>query len=353
MRFEKGIRGILLIFCSLLTSGVLLAQDPAFSQTYSSPMHLNPALTGVFNGQFRAHANYRSQWNSILGDVPYKTFAISGDYRYNLAKSDYVAVGLSAMADKAGTSNFNQYRVHASISYLKQIAGGRYTTSDQYIVVGAQLGTGKMQFDLAELWFSSQFDASSETVNTGLASGEAFGEETDQFMDFNVGLLWYAVFRDNLSIYAGGAFYHLNEPNIGFGSNPEVKLARKWVAHIGGELGFGGGLSLLPVLAVQNQEPHLQILGGAQLRYTHHDWNEIALRVGVFGRVTKKFDGENHLDAIIAMGFLELENVGIGFSYDINTSHLNQASNYRGAFEVSLKYIHAEKRRVLVSCPTF
>ena len=40
-------------------------QDPHFSQFFSSPLTLNPALTGKFDGVFRAAGNYRDQWPAI------------------------------------------------------------------------------------------------------------------------------------------------------------------------------------------------------------------------------------------------------------------------------------------------
>jgi len=41
------------------------AQDPGFSQFFASPLTLNPALTGKFNGIVRVAGNYRNQWPSI------------------------------------------------------------------------------------------------------------------------------------------------------------------------------------------------------------------------------------------------------------------------------------------------
>src|SRR3546814_14835028 len=41
------------------------AQDPHLSQYYSSPLFLNQALTGMFNGDFRLSGNQKTQWGSI------------------------------------------------------------------------------------------------------------------------------------------------------------------------------------------------------------------------------------------------------------------------------------------------
>ena len=55
---------LFLTVCVSLAS-VVTAQDPNFSQFFASPLTLNPALTGKFDGDFRFAANYRNQWPSI------------------------------------------------------------------------------------------------------------------------------------------------------------------------------------------------------------------------------------------------------------------------------------------------
>ncbi|MES1226414.1 MAG: type IX secretion system membrane protein PorP/SprF, partial [Bacteroidota bacterium] len=49
----------------LLLGTAALAQDPNFSQFFASPLTLNPALTGKFDGVYRVAGNYRNQWPTI------------------------------------------------------------------------------------------------------------------------------------------------------------------------------------------------------------------------------------------------------------------------------------------------
>lgn len=62
---------------AMLIASYVHAQDIHFSQYYSAPLTINPALTGGFAGDYRAGVNYRSQWVSVT--VPYRTFDIYGD----------------------------------------------------------------------------------------------------------------------------------------------------------------------------------------------------------------------------------------------------------------------------------
>ena len=53
------------------------AQDPSFSQFFSSPLNVNPALTGKINGDWRMIANFRDEW--IGPASPYVTGTVSYD----------------------------------------------------------------------------------------------------------------------------------------------------------------------------------------------------------------------------------------------------------------------------------
>ena len=55
------------------------SQDLHYSQFYNAHVNINPALTGIFNGDVRVAGNYRSQWKAV--PVPYMTFTGAGDFK--------------------------------------------------------------------------------------------------------------------------------------------------------------------------------------------------------------------------------------------------------------------------------
>lgn len=329
------------------------AQDPRFAQFYASPLSLNPAMTGVHEGQFRVVANYRELYNSVLGNQPFRTIATSFDYRHQINRGSYVGLGVNVMRDAAGVSNFNRQAGGLSASIMKQLGGGRYSSVDQFLVAGAQVGFGQHSLNWNNLWFSNQYDAANAAVNFDNASGEGMMENTsDMYVDFNAGVLWYALFDDRRSLYIGGALHHVNSPNISFLDEVD-ELPARWVAHMGGELPMGNELSLLPAIAVMGQNQSLSTTAGANFRYTNREWRELAMRVGGWAHVVNQLDSGFALDAITVAAILELEDWNLGFSYDVTTSTLTNANNGRGAFEVSLIYTHPAKSRVRVNCPNF
>ena len=83
-------------------SSISRAQDPHFSQFFSSPLTLNPAFTGKFDGVLRIAGNYRNQWPSI--NNAYTTGTISVDFpilRNKLPEMDTWGIGILGLTDQA------------------------------------------------------------------------------------------------------------------------------------------------------------------------------------------------------------------------------------------------------------
>ena len=83
----------------------VVAQDFHFSQYWSAPLKLNPALTGFYNGNLRVAATYRNQW---IGLRSYSTYAVSTDARFfqNLLDEDVLGLGLGFYQEIEGDGAF-------------------------------------------------------------------------------------------------------------------------------------------------------------------------------------------------------------------------------------------------------
>ncbi len=345
-----------ILFLSLFTEKAA-AQDPHFSQFFAAPTWVNPALNGVFNGRWRVSANYRDQWASILQSNPFRTYAVSGDVRLNVFNNNYMAFSGGFMRDEAGESGYSLTEGNLGFSYIQQLSGGgrrRRGSTGQFLAAGAQIGFGQNAVDWSHLWFSRQFDPTTESPDFAAPNGEATQDgKTALYPDMNAGLVYYAVLDDNKYFYLGGAMHHLNQPNISFVGDNNQSLYQKFTGNVGAQLPLTDKLSVLPAAIVMKQGPAFQTNFGANIRYSNNDRNELALRAGVFSRVGNKFEKGPQMDALIFVAMMELERLTVGLSYDVNTSNLSRATNSRGAFEVSLVYFHPEHRRERVTCPKF
>ncbi|MCS6929516.1 MAG: PorP/SprF family type IX secretion system membrane protein [Saprospiraceae bacterium] len=343
-------------FCGMFViSFILKGQDPRFSQFYASPWNLNPALTGAFEGRWRVVANYRDQWSSVMAPVPFRTYSAAADVRFGINASDYFAVGIGALHDEAGTARFSQNKALLGGALLKQVSG-RPRRASHVLSVGAQLGFSQNSADWRRVWFSRQFNPVREEPDFNAPSGEPnVRANSDMYLDFHAGLLWYMVFPRNRGFWtAGMAWHHLNRPNVSLlADNPAERLYMRWTLHANGLLSLTSQMGLMPGLLFLSQGPARELNAGAALRYFNGDRHELAMRVGIWARVVNRLQRGLHTDAWIAAVTLELERWMVGLSYDFTTSSLARFNNSRGAFEVSLSYFHPAVRSSRIACPRF
>src|SRR5829696_7497397 len=89
------------ICVGLVTS--VIAQDPNFSQFFASPLTLNPALTGKFDGVYRVAGNYRNQWPTINNAFTTATVSLDASIlRSSIPEYDQFGFGIMAFSDKSG-----------------------------------------------------------------------------------------------------------------------------------------------------------------------------------------------------------------------------------------------------------
>ena len=118
MRMRKFI--LTVITCAVLKT--VAGQDPNFSQFFVSPLTLNPAMTGKFNGDFRIAGNYRDQWPAI--SKAFVTTTASFDMpilRNRISELDTWGVGVVAMADKTANGILNTNLISVTTAYHKGI----------------------------------------------------------------------------------------------------------------------------------------------------------------------------------------------------------------------------------------
>src|SRR5437016_4398458 len=85
--------------------------DPHFSQYYAYPLWLNPALTGVFDGDARISGNFKDQWATVQNG--YRTVGLSADFR----STDKVSLGFNVINQAAGTAGYNYFAAYGSFGY--------------------------------------------------------------------------------------------------------------------------------------------------------------------------------------------------------------------------------------------
>lgn len=356
------ILGLILI---VFSSTNAYSQDPRFTQYYKSPLRLNPAMTGAFEGVWRLGANFRTQWGSVMTE-PYTTYNVMGDMKFPVFNDDFFAVGLNAMTDISGGGVYNITDVGLSFSYHKKLSGSsrsyRINNFNSYLVAGAQIGFGQRSVRWDKLVYSTQYVVDDNAYNTNIASGEGENVRTSRlYPDMGAGLMWFANFGRRKSVYAGASIFHINTPEIGLinrtGGNVSQleKLYMRFVVHAGGEylLGQQGSLSLLPGFVGMFQGPSMELNFGCDVRYQGFKFDDFAIRVGLWNRLSNLLESNIHADALMVKAGIDWQNFQFALSYDINISSLMVVSQGQGSLEFSIIYVHDGSYKRGQGCPTF
>src|SRR5689334_10167513 len=98
------------------------AQDPNFSQFFASPLTLNPAFTGKFDGTLRVAGNYRNQWPTINNAFTTYTASLdAGILKNHISEADQFGVGVMMFSDKAGNGVLQNNFVAVSTAFHKAL----------------------------------------------------------------------------------------------------------------------------------------------------------------------------------------------------------------------------------------
>ena len=197
----------------LLLSLEIEAQDPHFSQFFSNPLLLNPALAGTSNGKYRVSSTYRDQWRSAIDD-PLKTYTVSGDMSFSLNERssnnpDKFAFGFNFFGDRVSQFDLNTTEVTLYGAYHKALDD----KTNQYLSAGLYVGVAQKNINYEDLSFEDQFNSIDGYT---LPGGEFLPINNFGYGDIGIGINYTASPSPASTIYAGIAMYHINNPNISF-----------------------------------------------------------------------------------------------------------------------------------------
>ncbi len=319
MKLKNG----LIAFLLLTTQSVKAQVDPHFSQYYTYPSWLNPALTGAFQGNVRVSGIYRNQWGSITN--PYSTPGVSVDF----ATPKSMNFGVSLLNQTAGDGGYNYTTGYASAAFTGLRWG---TNGTQHMVLGMQAGFVSRKFNPLKLKFGDQWNPITG-YNPGVPSTDILRNTQSSVFDFGAGVLYYDGRMDRKSnFYAGFSANHLTRPIDPFSVGQKEKLPIRMTAHAGLRIQTSPTSTITPNLMYLRQGNASETMLGAYGQFKAS--NDLDLMVGANVRFN---------DAIAPyIGFLH-KGFMLGASYDINTSDLGKRVNGTSSFEITFTYIGKKK----------
>lgn len=325
----------------ILHSTLLISQDIHFSNWQMSPINLNPANAGMFDGDGRLIFNYRNQWKAV--PVTYNTFSFAVDVNLNksLIKGTNEAVGFIFNTDISGDGSYTMTDVKIPFNHKFTFKKDTGLT----IALGVLAGVTNLNITASRLSYDRQWDG--DSYNQGLNNGENFAKQSKLIGDISLGTVIQKKFNQKIKATVGYAINHLNTPNISFNNTPGTVLRIKHTESLQLKYSFNNISSIMFEYYGNQQQKFRENLVGLSYYHTIEPKTNTVFNIGLLTRLK---------DALITTVGLEHNNMRLQASYDYNYSQFKRATNGRGGFEISFIYIWA-KPKVFVPktrvCPIY
>lgn len=328
---------VVLLILGFTGQADLFAQDPVFSQFYSSPLYVNPALAGNGDASWRLVANHRSQWIGE-GLDPLTTTSVSFDgklIRQGGKESNYIGGGILFMQDKGLGGAYKSNSFSGIVS--------SHVSLDEDDNNGLSLGLGATYtntlIDFSQLSFSQQL--SSSGFNRALPTNEPNLSGVKPYFSMFAGVTYtYATGDDNFDIgVAGYRFMKTNQSALNDPSQvnpPRYNIHAGYQTYLSNRLVFNS--NVLYVIESGSNSYTAGINLGHILDETE---TPTILNTGLWYRGNQ---------AIIPYLGLSFRNMQAGLTYDINTS-ANSANSTLKTFEISLILRSPQRTGHPIPCP--
>ena len=327
----------------LLASFDSTAQDLHFSQTAQTPLLINPAVAGVFDGWQRVIINQRTQWMGAT--TSFQTTSFAGDvtlFKKQRPNKSYLGLGGIFNTDVGGDGRFGSQNGSLTLNGILPIS-----TSHQ-LSAGIQGGFGSRKGDISKLTFENQWNTSNFAFDPAVSSGEVANLNNFSYLDASAGL--YYVYNgskasfartDDFELQLGASLFHINQPLLKYTSGSSDRLSRKYVFHTGLVKDIVGSRLAIDASVLQFiQGGNFSTILGTMIRYRFSEGTKLT------GNYQKAYVGFGMYmrvkDAIIPSVLVDYKGFKFGISYDVTVSKLRRAYG-GGSLEFSLSFTNLNK----------
>lgn len=319
-----------------LLSGYAHAQDPHFSQFFTAPATVNPALTGTGQGKWRVMTNQRRQWGNV--NAAFNTFSVYGDWNFGgarAAEESHWGAGLQLMQDKSMYGNFRGTYLNGSLSYHLRLDEFRY------IGMGMSVIQSQRRLDAWSLTFGEQFRSGG--FDLMLPSGEPSLASLKPYLTLSTGLV-YVMRKDDMRFDIGSGVFHLNRPMQTFIDDPRQRVSVRMSLHSSLEYRLARRMWLSAHALFQRQAAQQYLVLGSAFVYDLADADhDLSLMAGLWYRTA---------DAAYPYIGVNVNAVQVSVSYDIALSGKAVGASRPSSFELSLIFRQPRRQRGVMPCPT-
>jgi type IX secretion system PorP/SprF family membrane protein len=324
-------RSVIIILTVILGVQGARAQDPVFSQFYTSSLYLNPALSGLEKDVVFG-INYRTQWAGV--NLPFKTFQVSAIHpiiKQGIRTKHLGGFGGTLFSDEAGP---NREVVSQGFSLASSYNFHLNRNGNHLIATALQFGVLQRQINMDALQWSSQYSATLGYDRT--LPGENLIADRVTSPVINAGAVWRLIvdnhFQPVKMYFNGFAVSNINRPR-GFFLDGKETPAILYKIHGGYLHTFSNGFEFSPNYLIQHQKK-TEINVGGYAAYTlpvvtSKNIKDLKVSFGLWYRID---------DSFITTTGVNTSLWNFGFSYDANSSSLQRSFQGANAFEFSFAY---------------
>lgn len=332
---------IALVAVFILAFAKVKSQDQQFTQFYAAPMYLNPAFAGSLE-QNRLAINYRNQWPAIP-----KSF-VSYNVSYDQFFPNYNSgLGISVSHDRAGTGGLSYTSVALNYAYEIRL------TKDLTVRPAMQFAYGSTYLDISRLTFSDQLARNDNSAATLDPDRSRFADDPVNYPDFGAGIMAFGK-----KWWFGASVHHMNEPVQSFLEN-DSRLPKKLSAHGGiriktsGLGAFKRRQFLVPAFNYRAQGLYDQLDLGM-----YYEYEPISIGLWYRGIPLLKKNGYGYMnhDAIAVLVGYQINNMKIGYSYDLTLSQLTVNSGGAHELSIIMEFINKSRKKIkrrVIPCAKF
>ncbi len=325
MRNFKKHRIYLSLLVLIFSVSNVYSQDPNFSQFFSSPLTINPALTSDGESVWRAMTNIRTQTIGIGSTYSTQSFSIDGKLK-KTGEDNYWGIGGMVLADRSLEGAFKSTYVNFNTSYHLSI-----DSKGNGLAVGLGFITNNTRIDYASLTTDQQL--SSTGFDRALPTGEPNLNPSISYSSACAGIMFTHV-NDYSFLNVGIAGYRFVKSSRSLLDNNSLYISPRYDIHadFGTTLNDDLNITVSAIHLIQNGTSSTSFGSSLAfgLRPGQFDIDQRRmLNAGIYYRLG---------DAIIPyIGYTHNE-VQFGLSYDVNVSSVKSGSISTRSFEISLIY---------------
>lgn len=332
----RSLAGISICAVFLLTINYSFGQNIHYTQFDATPLLVNPAYTGLFDGNLRANGIYHNQWASAT--LPYTTIALSADKKV-LAdnRNDYLAVGAQFMKDILGDGNLS------NLSILFSAAGHKFlgtTDSDGnrrfLLSAGIEGGYVHNSYDVSGIFFDNTYEHHGNWIMPIIKP------QPDHYV-VNSGVSFSHFFSNKFSYTVGASANYLTQPKDSSGRtlNRQSHSDLNYILSFNAMACVSERFSVRPGIFYQLYKMNNDLIAGNEFHYKitgRQSGKKAAMAVfaGIWYSSAKVYS--------ITTG-IEHNILRVCLGYEINSAPGLDGGG--GGFNLSLKFIHPDSRRTM------